>query len=57
MYSLNKVGERTFYIDSPTNMGVYLINDHDACLIDSGNDKDAGKRRSGSLRQTGLILK
>ena len=57
MYSLNKAGERTFFIDSPTNMGVYLINDHDACLIDSGNDKDAGKKALRLLEANGLNLK
>ena len=57
MYSLNKAGERTFYIDSPTNMGVYLINDRDACLIDSGNDKDAGKKALRLLEANGLNLK
>ncbi len=41
---LIKVGERTYYIKNNTNIGVYLINDSDVFLIDSGNDKEAGKK-------------
>ena len=29
MYSLNKVGEKTYYLDSPTNIGLYKLNDTD----------------------------
>lgn len=42
MYSLNKVGERTYYIDSHTNIGVFLA-DEGAWLIDSGGDSAAAK--------------
>ncbi len=41
---LIKVGEKTYYIKNPTNIGVYKINDTDVFLIDTGNDKDAGKK-------------
>lgn len=44
MYELVQVGERTYYIDCPVRMGIYRINENEVCLIDSGNDKDAGKR-------------
>ena len=33
MYSLNKVGEKTYYIDCPTNIGLYKLNDTDVCII------------------------
>lgn len=41
---LVKVGEKTYYIQNPTNIGIYKINDNDVFIIDSGNDKDAGKK-------------
>jgi len=44
MYELIKAGERTYYINCPARMGIYVINDRDVCLIDSGNDKEAGKK-------------
>ena len=41
---LIKVGDKTYYIKNPTNIGIYKINDTDVFLIDAGNDKDAGKK-------------
>ena len=41
---LIKVGERTYYIKNPTNIGIYKIDDENIYLIDTGNDKDAGKK-------------
>lgn len=44
MYELIRVGERTYYIDCPSKIGIYRLDDERVCLIDSGNDKDAGKK-------------
>ena len=44
MYELNQVGERTYYVNSPAKIGIYLADGGQAYLIDSGNDKDAGKK-------------
>lgn len=44
MYELHQVGERTYYVDCPAKMGIYRENDTDVYLIDSGNDKDAGRK-------------
>ena len=41
---LIKVGEKTYYIKNATNIGIYKVDDNNVYLIDSGNDKDAGKK-------------
>lgn len=41
---LVRVGEKTYYIKNPTNIGIYKADDENVYLIDSGNDKDAGKK-------------
>ena len=41
---LIKLGEKTYYIKNPTNIGIYKIDENNVYLIDSGNDKDAGKK-------------
>lgn len=44
MFELNQVGENTFYLQSPAKIGIYRLSPWDVVLIDSGNDKDAGRR-------------
>lgn len=44
MFELNQVGERSYYINCPAKIGIYKSNDTDVYLIDSGNDKDAGRK-------------
>ncbi|MGN1033059.1 MAG: MBL fold metallo-hydrolase [Intestinibacter sp.] len=56
MYSLNKVGEKTYYLDSPTNIGLYKLNDNDVCIIDSGNDKEAGRKINKILKENKFNL-
>lgn len=41
---LIKVGEKTYYLENPTNIGIYKIDDNNVFIIDAGNDKDAGKK-------------
>lgn len=41
---LIKVGERTYYIKNNTNIGVYKVDDENVYIIDSGNDKEAGRK-------------
>lgn len=57
MYELNKVGEKTYYIESPAKIGIYLIDEENVCLIDSGNDKDAGRKISKILEENKWNLK
>ena len=44
MYELIQVGERSWYIESPAKIGICRLDDGGVCLIDSGLDKEAGKR-------------
>lgn len=44
MYELIQVAENTYYINAPSKIGVYRVSDDDVWLIDSGNDKDAGRK-------------
>lgn len=41
---LIQVGEKTYYIKNATNIGIYKVDENNVYLIDSGNDKDAGKK-------------
>lgn len=41
---LIKVGEKTYYLKNPTNIGIYKVDDKNVYLIDAGNDKDAGRK-------------
>lgn len=55
MYELNQVGERSWYIQSPAKIGIYTA-DNGVYLIDSGNDKDAGRRARKILDERGWNL-
>ncbi len=44
MYELIQAGQKTYYIECPSKIGIYQINDKDICLIDSGSDKDVAKK-------------
>lgn len=41
---LIQVGEKTYYIKNPTNIGVYRIDKENVYIIDTGNDKEAGRK-------------
>lgn len=56
MYELIQAGERTYYIDCPSKIGIYKIDEERVCLIDSGNDKDAGKKVWKILEANGWKL-
>ncbi len=57
MFELCQVGERSYYIECPAKVGVYRLNDTEVCLIDSGNDKDAGRKIRKILDERGWSLK
>jgi len=56
MYELYQVGERSYYLQSPAKIGLIQINQTDVCLIDSGNDKEAGRRVRKLLDEKGWKL-
>ncbi len=56
MYELVQVAENSYYIQSPAKIGIVKINDTEVCLIDSGNDKDAGKKIKKILDANGWTL-
>lgn len=57
MYELIQVSEHDYYIDCPAKIGVVRIDDKDVVLIDSGSDKDAGKKVLKVLNEKGWSLK
>ncbi len=44
MYELVKLTESTYYIKSAVNIGLIKLNEHQVCLIDSGIDKEVGRK-------------
>lgn len=57
MYELVQVTENTYYIESPAKIGLFKIDGSDVVLIDSGNDKDAGRKVRQHLDRSGFRLK
>lgn len=56
MYELVQVSEHDYYIESPAKIGLVRLSDTDVCLIDSGNDKDAGRKVRQILEVNGWRL-
>ncbi len=57
MYELIQVSECCYYIDCPAKIGLVTVGDGTAVLIDSGNDKSAGKKVKRILEEKGLALR
>ncbi len=53
MYELIAAGPRTYYINCPSRIGIFLLSEREICLIDSGNDRDAGKKIVKILEEQG----
>ena len=56
MFELIQITDRTYYIQSPAKIGLVKLNDGEVCLIDSGNDKDAGRKVRQVLDANGWKL-
>ena len=56
MYELVQVGPQSYYIMSPAKIGIYKATDTEVYLIDSGNDKDAGRKVRKILDEKGWKL-
>lgn len=56
MYELNHIIGNSYYIQSPSKMGLVKLNNTDVYLIDSGNDKDAGRKVRQLLDANGWHL-
>lgn len=54
---LIKVGKKTYYIKNPTNIGIYQIDEENIYLIDTGNDKEAGKKILKIVEEQGWKVK
>ncbi len=57
MYELEQVGQDSFYIQSPAKIGLFRVSETDVCLIDSGSDKEAGRKVRQILDKNSWKLK
>ena len=57
MYELVQVSERDYDIENPAKIGLVRLNDTDVCLIDSGIDKDVGRKVRQILDANGWRLR
>ena len=56
MYELIRLTDRCGYIQSPAKIGLVRLAEDRVCLIDSGNDKDAGRKVRQLLDANGWRL-
>ncbi len=57
MYELVKLTDHNYYIESPAKVGLVVLENNQVVVIDSGNDKDAGKKIKKILDANGWSLK
>ena len=57
MYELIQISEHDYYIDCPAKIGLVKTGAAEVVAIDSGNDKDAGKKLLKHVEANGWILK
>ena len=57
MYELVQARGASYYIECPAKIGVVRVNDEEVVLIDSGSDKDAGRKVRKVLDEQGWQLR
>ncbi len=57
MFELIQAAENSYYIECPAKIGIVIIGEKDAAIIDSGNDRSAGKKIKRILDENGWNLK
>ena len=57
VYELIQVSESSYYIQCPAKIGVIRTGGDEVCLIDSGSDRDAGKKVKKILDSRGWRLR
>ncbi|MCD7715110.1 MAG: MBL fold metallo-hydrolase [Lachnospiraceae bacterium] len=56
MYELIQAAGNSYYIQSPAKIGLVRLSEKEVCLIDSGNDKNAGRKVRQILDANGWQL-
>ena len=56
MYELIQAAGNSYYLDCPAKIGLVRLSEQDVCLIDSGSDKDAGRKVRQLLDRQGWRL-
>lgn len=57
MYELIQVSDICYYVQCPAKIGIVKLSDNEVCLIDSGNNRDAGKKVLRILEANGWRLR
>lgn len=57
MYELTRISDKCYYINCPAKIGVYKQSENEVYLIDSGNDKEAGRKVRKILDENNWKLK
>jgi len=56
-FKLKKIGENTYYIENPTNFGVYRCEDNGVYVFDTGLDDDSGRKILRAVEEKGWHIK
>lgn len=57
MFELIQLTDKSYYIQSPAKIGIVKVSNDEVVLIDTGNDKDAGRKIKQTLEREGWNLK